>query len=91
MPRPRGKRKICFSPEATHFKPQGIPMKELQVIELTHEEIEALRLKNVLELDQTSCAEKMHTSQSTFQRILTTANKKVTEALVKGHAIKIIK
>ncbi len=65
-------------------------MRNLSVIELTHEEVEALRLKNVEGLDQTECAKIMHTSQSTFQRILTSAYKKVSRAIVGGMAIKIV-
>ena len=48
-------------------------------------------LKNVDELDQTSCAKKMKISQSTFQRILVSANQKIAKALVEGKAIKIEK
>jgi len=59
------------------------------VIELTTEEIEALRLKNIEELDQVEAAKKMSTSQSTFQRILCSAYKKVSNALINGKAIKI--
>ena len=91
MPRPRKIRKLSHSPDTTYFKPQGIPMKELQVINLSHEELEAIRLKYIEDLDQNACAEKMQTSQSTFQRILTSANKNIAKALVQGYAIKIIK
>ena len=91
MPRPRLNRRIRFNPNVTYFKPQGIPMRFLETIELTAEELEALRLKNLKDLDQTQCAKMMKTSQSTFQRILSSAYKKITEALVDGKAIKITK
>ena len=91
MPRPRLNRRIRFNPNVTYFKPQGIPMRFLDTVELTAEELEALRLKNLKDLDQTECAEMMKTSQSTFQRILSSAYKKITEALVSGKAIKITK
>lgn len=65
-------------------------MRFLELVELTHEELEALRLKNAKGLEQTEAAEKMNTSQSTFQRILASAYKKITEALVEGKAIKIV-
>jgi len=91
MSRPRLCRKIKFNPNITYFKPQGIPMKHLEVVELTTEEIEALRLKNRKDLKQIECAKQMKTSQSTFQRILTSAYEKITDALVEGKAMKIIK
>lgn len=90
MPRPRLNRKICFSPNVTYFKPQGVPMSTLNLVELTVEETEALRLKNVVGLNQNQCAKKMNTSQSTFQRILTSAYTKISDAIVSGKAIKII-
>jgi len=62
----------------------------LEVVELTAEEMEALRLKDVENLEQTQAAKKMRTSQSTFQRILASARGKVAEALIKGKAIRII-
>ncbi len=61
------------------------------MIELTAEEVEALRLRNTEDLEQEEAAKKMNTSQSTFQRILSSAYKKITEAIIDGKAIKIIK
>jgi len=66
-------------------------MRFLEVIELTTEEAEALRLRNIKDLEQEEAAKKMNTSQSTYQRILSSAYKKITEALIEGKAIKIIK
>ncbi len=91
MVRPRLCRRIRFNPNVTYFKPQGVPMRFLEVIELTAEEAEALRLKNIKDLEQEEAAKKMNTSQSTFQRILSSAYKKITKALIEGKAIKIIK
>jgi len=91
MPRPRLCRRIDFSPNVRYFKPQGIPLRELEEIELTLEELEALRLKNVEGLEQIEAAKKMKTSQSTFQRILALAYKKIAKALIEGKAIKINK
>ena len=73
----------------TYFKPRGVPLRFLEVVDLTREELEALRLKNSVCLNQTECARRMNTSQSTFQRILSSAYKKVSEALIGGKAIRI--
>jgi len=91
MPRPRLYRKIEFNPDVTYFKPRGVPMGELEVIELTTEEMEAYRLRHINDLDQQEAADKMNTSQSTYQRILYSAYKKIADALVNGKAIKITK
>jgi predicted DNA-binding protein (UPF0251 family) len=66
-------------------------MRYLEVIELTAEEAEALRLKNIKDLDQIDAAKQMKTSQSTFQRILTSAYRKTSEAIIQGKAIKIVR
>ena len=65
-------------------------MRFLEMVELTTEEMESLRLKNVKGLDQEQAAKEMNTSQSTFQRILSSAYKKISDALINGKAIKII-
>ncbi len=91
MPRPRLFRKIQFNPNITYFKPQGVPMRNLEIIELTTEEMEAYRLRHINDLDQKEAAEKMNTSASTYQRILYIAYKKIADALINGKAIKIIK
>jgi len=91
MPRPRLCRKIEFNPNITYFKPQGVPMRELEIVELTAEEIEAYRLRHINDMEQQEAAGKMHTSQSTYQRILYSAYKKIADALINGKAIKIIK
>lgn len=88
--RPRRLKRISFEHQINFYKPQGIPLRQLEIIELSIEELEALRLKNVENQDQIDCAKIMKTSQSTFQRILSGAYKKISQALVEGKAIKII-
>jgi len=91
MPRPRLCRKITFNPEVTYFKPQGVPLRNLEIVELSAEEIEAYLWRYGNNLEQLEAAKKMRTSQSTYQRILYSAHKKIAEALIYGKAIKIIK
>lgn len=91
MPRPKLFRKIKLNPKVNFYKPQGIPLNQLDIVEINHEEWEALRLKNVEGLNQIEASKIMETSQSTFQRILFSAQKKISEAIVNGKAIKIIK
>jgi len=88
--RPRKNRRICFSPNADYFKPRGIPLRHLDEVVLSFEEMESLRLYYELELEQTECAKKMKISQPTFHRHLDKANKKIAHALLNGKAIKIV-
>lgn len=89
MPRPRLCRRVKFNPNVTYFKPQGVPIRCLDVVELTIEEIEAYRLRYIENMEQNDGAKEMNTSQSTYQRILSSANKKIADALINGKAIKI--
>jgi len=89
MTRPRLCRKIRFNPSITYFKPQGVPLRELEIVELSIEEMEAYRLRHINDLQQEAAAKKMNTSQSTYQRILYSAYKKIADALINGKAIKI--
>ncbi len=91
MPRPKIHRCLQFNPNVSYFKPRGIPLRDLEEVELLPDEVEALKLYLVDDLDQTQSAEKMKISQPTFARILNSANKKVAEAIIKGKAIKINK
>jgi len=58
-------------------------------VNLTVEELEAIRLKDLEGLEQEECAKQMGVSRATFQRILYSARRKVAEALVGGKAIRI--
>ena len=89
MPRPRMMRQIRHCPKSRFFKPQGIPLRSLAVVKLSSEEAEALRLKNIRKLDQEQAAKEMNTSRSTFQRILSSAYEKVSDAITNGKAIEI--
>ena len=89
MPRPRRFRRVRFRPGVTYFKPAGIKMAELEEVALTIEEFEAVRLKDLEEMDQTDAAKKMDISQPTFQRLLKSARKKISDAIINGKAIKI--
>jgi len=76
-------------PDVTYFKPQGIRIRNLEIIELTFDEIECVRLSEIKELSQVDAAKKMKIHQSTFQRSLAKARKKIADALINGKAIKI--
>ena len=88
--RPKSTKKVEYNPTVTYFKPQGVPLRDLEIVNVTLEECEVLRLKNVLLYNQEQCAEYMHTSQSTVQRLLASAYTKVADALINGKALRII-
>jgi predicted DNA-binding protein (UPF0251 family) len=89
MPRPRKHRRVCCNPSSYYFKPRGIPMYELQEIVLDHDELESLRLADLLAYSHEKSAMEMKISRATFGRIVEVARKKVVDAILNGKAITI--
>jgi predicted DNA-binding protein (UPF0251 family) len=89
MPRPRNFRRIGCLPQSNYYKPRGIPLSTLQHVQLTFDEIEAIRLTDLQGLYQEQAAEKMNISRQTLGRILESAHKKIADALVNGKALAI--
>lgn len=89
MPRPRKFRRILFNPKSNYFKPRGIPMRLLKEVVLEKDEMEALRLCDLKQMDMQQAAEKMTLSKSTVHRLLSAAHNKVAEALIEGKALRI--
>ena len=89
MPRPRHCRRVGQLPQATFYKPRGIPLSVLEHITLTIDELEAIRLADLQGLYQEQAAEKMNVSRQTLGRILESAHKKIADALVNGKALLI--
>ena len=89
MPRPLKCRRVAFLPNVTYFKPAGIPLRALEEVRLSVEEVEAIRLKDLEGFEQEQAAERMNISRPTFQRVLASARRKIGEALLNGKAIRI--
>ena len=89
MPRPTCPRKVGFTPSTTYFKPAGTPMGVLEEVLLGRDELEAIRLKNLVGLSQEQAASQMGVSQPTFHRLLVSAHQKLTDAVVNGKALRI--
>jgi len=89
MSRPRRCRRVWLEPNVTYFKPAGVRMIDLEESVLTVDEFEAVRLKDLEELDENTAAKKMNISQPTFNRLIASARKKIADAIVNGKAIKI--
>jgi predicted DNA-binding protein (UPF0251 family) len=89
MARPMICRKVSCDVTAKYFKPQGIPMRFLEEIELELDEIEAIRLADLEGLYQVDAAARMGVSRQTFGNIIARAHKKVATALLGGKALRI--
>jgi predicted DNA-binding protein (UPF0251 family) len=89
MPRPPKCRIVECEPTVTFFKPRGVPIKKLDIITLSVEELEALRLREVEGLDQSEASSRMGVSRQTYGRILARARRVVANAVVMGLGLKI--
>lgn len=89
MPRPLKCRRIFCNPNYRYFKPKGISLMNLSEINLTLDELEAIRLADKEGLYQEDAAKKMNISRQTFGNILDSAHKKIAEFLIEGKALKI--
>jgi predicted DNA-binding protein (UPF0251 family) len=92
MPGRRRCRRVGSAPAFTSFGPCGPysaghtgPGETI----LTVDEFEAIRLKDLEGFDQAECAAMMEISQPTFHRLVTSARKKIADALTHGKTIKI--
>lgn len=89
MPRPQNSRLIGHRPQACYFKPRGVPLRQLQEIRLSLDELEALRLADLQGLYQEDAARRMRVSRPTFGRIIASARQKIARALAHSQAIRI--
>lgn len=76
-------------PGVNYYKPAGVPLRFLDEVCLSFDELESVRLKDLEDLDQEQSAERMNISRSTFQRVLESARTKIADALLNGKAIRI--
>lgn len=89
MSRPRKCCRVSFLPGVTYFKPAGMPLRLLSEVCLSFEELEAVRLRDIEDLDQEQCAGRMNISRPTFQRVLKSARRKIADGLIGGKAIRV--
>lgn len=92
MSRPR-KPRTCACPQRAAFeavyKPAGIPLKELEKVQLFHDELEALYLCDAEGKTQEQAGCCMGVSRGTVQRLVTEARRKMVSALVRQQALVI--
>lgn len=89
MVRPQKDRFVAFKPHISYFKPRGIPMLELDEVQLTVDEREAIRLSDLIGLSHEEAGRRMGVSRATFGRILQRAHKAVADAIINGKAINV--
>jgi len=72
------------------FKPCGVRAHSLEKVVLSKDELEALRLADLEGMYQEDAASEMEVSRPTFGRILSSARKKIADAILNGKSIELI-
>ena len=88
MPRPVKCRKVCHFPNVLEFFPADDTEKKVPIV-LTVDEYETIRLLDKKGYSQEQCAESMQIARTTVQRIYEIARKKIADALIDGHPLRI--
>lgn len=87
MPRPPITRCVAADFSTRLFKPAGVPGRDLEVLVLSFDEVEALRLVDADGLFQEAAAQQMGVSRPTLGRVLNEARRKTALALSRGWAL----
>ncbi|HSL95171.1 MAG TPA: DUF134 domain-containing protein [Thermoleophilia bacterium] len=89
MPRRPIQRLVTGLPPAELFKPAGVPMRQLETVELAIDELEAMRLVDHEGLSHEEAAHYLGVSRQTAGRVVESARRKVADALLGGKALAI--
>lgn len=87
--RPKKTRWVRCLPGERCFRPKGRAPNKLEGVILSLDEFEAMRLACLEQMKQKDAAKLMKISRPTFSRIIGSAYRKVTDALVNVKAIRI--
>ena len=88
MPRPKKCRRVCDYPQTLTFLPEDHKNRE-QVVILTVDEYETIRLIDKEGLSQEQCGDFMQVARTTVQQIYASARKKLADVLVDGLPLRI--
>ena len=90
MPRRQKFRKINYDFPYILYKPAWVPQKELEILKLWKDELEAIRLVYLENMTMQQGAEKMWVSAPTFNRIVNSGLKKIAEWIINLKGIELI-
>ena len=89
MARPKKWRKVCCLPQRNRFGPLTEDKLPNDIIKMTIDEYETIRLIDMEEFTQEDCAKQMNIARTTVQGIYNDARKKIAESLVHGKLLVI--
>ena len=89
MPRPCKRRRICAMPQQRGLLPLPDTRRPREIVTMTLDEYEAIRLIDFEGLSQEQCAESMTVARTTAQAIYASARHKLAACLVEGRELRI--
>lgn len=88
LPRPIKPRRICEEPAIKEFGPENKKTKS-EIITMSVDELEAMRLIDIEGISQEECALRMNVARTTAQVIYNSARTKTAKCLVYGYELQI--
>lgn len=89
MPRPCKRRRICVMPQQRGLLPLPDTGCTRELVTMTLDEYEAIRLIDLEGLSQEQCAASMTVARTTAQAIYASARRKLAACLVQGKELRI--
>ena len=87
MPRPSKCRRVCAMPQTEGFAPVGEAGCPQELVTLSVDEYEAIRLIDLQGMTQEQCAKQMGIARTTVTGIYDSARRKLADALVNGRRL----
>ena len=87
LPRPRKWRKVCCLPNTNRFGPLNGCVSPDDVIQMTVDEYETIRLIDLEGMNQEDCTSHMNVARTTVQGIYNEARRKLALSLVEGRVL----
>lgn len=90
MPRPHKCRRVCRMPSNAQFHCSDVVGDKINIVNLTVEEFETIRLIDYGDMTQEECAKQMDVARTTVQRIYADARKSIATFLIEGTKLQIM-
>lgn len=89
LARPTKWRNVCCLPESNLFGPLNSKGSDSEIIIMSVEEYETIRLIDYEGLTQEECSARMKVARTTVQKIYSDSRKKISEAIIDGKVLRI--
>lgn len=87
MARPKKWRKVCCLPDSSRFGPLDSAINNENLVHMTIDEYETIRLIDLEGYTQETCSKQMNVARTTVQGIYDEARKKLADVLVNGKVL----